>query len=153
MKYFKQTLRELQIGIIFFGILNIAIGMWFFDDKLDYVLGGVLGTVTGLVLSDNMARAIEKAVCNPYKANVKVRIAYILRYLIEIIVVLIALLSPWVNWVATFIGIFVLKFATFLTPLIHKINLKINPNALESDGSEDIDTEEAENESAITDGE
>lgn len=153
MNYFKQTLRELQIGIIFFGILNIAVGMWFFEDKWSYVFGGILGTVTGLVLSDNMARAIVKAVTNPYKANVKVRVAYILRYLIEITVVLIALLSPWTNWVATFVGIFTLKFATFITPLIHKINLKINPNALESDGSEDIDTEEAENESAITDGE
>ena len=46
-----------------------------------------------------------------------------------------------------FIGIFSLKFATYLTPLIHKINLKINPNSLESDGSEDCEEEQNDSES------
>lgn len=151
MDYFKQTLRELQVGVIFFGLLNIFIGMWFFDNKLAYVLGGMLGTVTALIMTDNMARAVIKAMGNPEKANAKVRNAHLVRYGIAILVMAVAVLSPWTNWIAALIGIFTLKFATYITPLVHKINLKINPNALESDGSEDI--EEADNnESTIIDG-
>ena len=62
MSYFKQTLRELQIGTIFFGIINILVGMWFPKEMLPYVFGGLLGTVAALVMSDNMARAVVKSV-------------------------------------------------------------------------------------------
>ena len=141
MKFFRQTLRELQISVIICGILNILIGMWFPKDRLAYVLGGVLGTVTALVMSHNMANAIVKAVSDESKAVFRVRAAYIFRYLLAIIVMVVACISPYANPIATFIGIFSLKFATYLTPLVHKINLKINPNALESDGSEDLEEE------------
>lgn len=141
MNYFKQTLRELQVGVVVCGILNILIGMWFPKDMLGYVLGGLLGTVTALVMTDNMARAIVKAVGNPEKANAKVRNAHLLRYLVAIIVMAVAVFSPRVNWVAALISIFSIKFASFMTPLIHIINLKINPNALESDGSEETEEE------------
>ena len=139
MNYFKQTLRELQISVIICGVLNILIGMWFPKSMLQYVLGGVLGTVTALVMTDNMARAIVRAVKDESKATAKIRIAFFLRYLIAIVVMAVACVSPYVNPIATFIGIFSIKIATYLTPLIHKINLKINPNSLESDGSEECE--------------
>ena len=71
MNYFRQTLRELQVGVIIFGVLNILIGMWFPKDMLAYVLGGVLGTVTALVLTVNMANAITKAVSDESKASTR----------------------------------------------------------------------------------
>ncbi len=69
MNYFKQTLRELQIGVIILGVLNIVIGMWFPKSMIQYVLGGLLGTVTALVMTDNMARAIVSAVSDEQKAT------------------------------------------------------------------------------------
>ena len=147
MNYFKQTLRELQIGVIILGVLNIVIGMWFPKSMIQYVLGGLLGTVTALVMTDNMARAIVRAVADEQKDTARIRIAFFLRYLIAIVVMVVACVSPYVNPIATFIGIFSLKFATYLTPLIHKINLKINPNSLESDGSEDCEEEQNDSES------
>ena len=146
MNYFKQTLRELQIGVIILGALNILIGMWFPKDMLAYVLGGLLGTVTALVMTDNMARAIVKAVSDETRASVRIRLAFFLRYAIATVVMIVACLSPHTNPIATFIGVFSLKFATYLSPLIHKINLKINPNALESDGSEDLEEESSDSE-------
>ena len=150
MNYFKQTLRELQIGVIFFGILNILIGMWFPKNMLAYVLGGLLGTVTALVMTDSMARAIVKAVADENKATARIRFAFFFRYAIAIAVMVVACVSPYTNPIATFIGIFSLKFATYLTPLIHKINLKINPNSLESDGSEDCEEEKDDSESVVS---
>ena len=147
MNFFKQTLRELQISVIICGVLNILIGMWFPKSMLYYVFGGVLGTVTALVMTDNMARAIERAVSDEKRAAARIRFAYLFRYLIAIIVMVVACVSPYVNPIATFIGIFSLKFATYLTPLIHKINLKVNPNSLESDGSEDCEGEQNDSES------
>jgi len=145
MNYFKQTLRELQIGIVFCGILNILIGMWFPKSMLAYVLGGILGTVTALVMSDNMARSIVRAVSDETKAAGRVRFAFFFRYILAIVVMVIACVSPYTNPIATFIGIFSIKIATYLTPLIHKINLKINPNSLESDGSEDCEEDNSDN--------
>lgn len=145
MNYFKQTLRELQIGVIICGILNILIGMWFPKEMLPYVLGGVLGTVTALVMSHNMARAIVRAVEDESKAAFRIRFAFFFRYFIAIVVLAVACISPYANPIATFIGIFSLKFATYLTPLIHRINLKVNPHSLESDGSEDLEEEESDN--------
>ena len=150
MNYFKHTLRELQIGVIFFGILNILIGMWFPKNMLAYVLGGLLGTVTALVMTDSMARAIVKAVADENKATARIRFAFFFRYAIAIAVMVVACVSPYANPIATFIGIFSLKFATYLTPLIHKINLKINPNSLESDGSEDCEEEKDDSESVVS---
>ena len=141
MNFFKQTLRELQAGVIICGILNIVIGMWFPKQMLPYVLGGLLGSVCALVMTDNMARAIAKAVADESKAVARMRFAYIFRYFLAIVVMLVACVSPYTNPIATFIGIFSIKFATYLAPLIHKINLKINPNALETDGSEDLEEE------------
>lgn len=150
MDYFRQTLRELQIGVILFGVLNILIGMWFPKEMLPYVLGGILGTVTALVMTDNMARTINRAVEDEGKAQTVLRFGAILRFSIAAVVLVVAFMSPWVNGIATFIGIFVLKFATYIAPLIHKINLKINPNALETDGSEDM--EEVQDESTVNAG-
>ena len=146
MNYFRQTLRELQIGVIIFGILNILIGMWFPKNMLAYVLGGLLGTVTALVMTDNMARAIVRAVSDEHKASARIRLAFFLRYAIAVAVMIVACVSPYTNPIATFIGIFSIKFATYLSPLIHKINLKINPKALESDGSEDLVEESSDSE-------
>ena len=150
MNYFRQTLRELQIGVIIFGILNILIGMWFPKNMLAWVLGGVLGTVTALVMTDNMARAIAKAVANEKNAAARIRLAFFLRYAIAVVVMVVACLSPYTNPIATFIGIFSLKFATYITPLIHKINLKINPNSLESDGSEEAEEESNDSEPVVS---
>jgi hypothetical protein len=147
MNYFKQTLRELQIGVIICGVLNIVIGMWFPKSMLHYVLGGLLGTVAALVMTDNMAKAIVRAVENEAKAAARIRFAFFLRYLIAIVVMVVACVSPYVNPIATFIGLFSLKFATYLTPLIHKKNVKVNPNSLESDGSEDCEGEQNDSES------
>ncbi len=148
MDYFKQTLRELQVGIVFFGIVNVLIGMWFPEKMLDYVFGGALGTVAALVMSENMARAVARSVVKDEKhAEASMRLAFIVRYLIATVVLAVACVSPWVNPIATFFGIFSIKFATYLTPLVHKINLKINPKALETDGSEAIE-EEISNDSA-----
>ncbi len=145
MNYFKQTLRELQIGVIICGILNILIGMWFPKEMLPYVLGGVLGTVTALVMSHNMARAIVRAVEDESTAAFRIRFAFSFRYFIAIVLLPVACISPYANPIATFIGIFSLKFATYLTPLIHRINLKVNPHSLETDGSEDLEEEESDN--------
>ena len=123
MNYFKQTLRELQIGVIIFGILNILIGMWFPKNMLAWVLGGVLGTVTALVMTDNMARAVVKAVSDETKASARMRFAFFFRYALAVVVMIVACVSPYTNPIATFIGIFSIKFATYLSPLIHKINL------------------------------
>ena len=151
MEYFKQSLRELQIGVILFGILNILIGMWFPKEMLPYVLGGILGTLTALVMTDSMARSINKAVANEAKSVGILKFGAILRFTIAAVVLVVAFMSPWVNGIATFIGIFVLKLATYTAPLIHKINLKVNPNALETDGSEDM--EEVQDESTVDAGE
>ena len=150
MNYFKQTLRELQIGVIIFGILNIIIGMWFPKNMLAWVLGGVLGTVTALVMTDNMARAVVKAVSDETKASARMRFAFFFRYALAVVVMIVACVSPYTNPIATFIGIFSIKFATYLSPLIHKINLKINPNALESDGSEETEEENNDSEPVVS---
>lgn len=150
MEFFKQTLRELQISIIILGILNILIGMWFPKEMLPYVLGGVLGTVTSLVMADHMARTIVRAVADDSKASTKFRIGYFFRYALVAVVLVVAFASPMVNGIAAFIGIISLKFATYLTPLVHKINLKINPKALETDGSEDM--EEVEDDPTVING-
>ncbi|MBO4783534.1 MAG: ATP synthase subunit I [Lachnospiraceae bacterium] len=150
MNYFKQTLRELQIGVIIFGILNILIGMWFPKNMLAWVLGGVLGTVTALVMTDNMARAVVKAVSDETKASARMRFAFFFRYALAVVVMIVACVSPYTNPIATFIGIFSIKFATYLSPLIHKINLKINPNALESDGSEETEEENNDSEPVVS---
>ncbi|MBR6384478.1 MAG: ATP synthase subunit I [Lachnospiraceae bacterium] len=150
MNYFKQTLRELQIGVIILGILNILIGMWFPKNMLAWVLGGLLGTVTALVMTDNMAKAIVKAVSDEAKASARIRFAFFFRYAIAVVVMVVACVSPYTNPIATFIGIFSIKFATYLAPLIHKINLKINPNSLDSDGSEEAEEENNDSEPVVS---
>ena len=122
--------------------------MWFPKNMLHYVLGGLLGTVCALVMTDNMAKAIVRAVSDESKASTRIRVAFFLRYAIAIVVMVVACVSPYTNPIATFIGIFSLKFATYLVPLIHKINLKINPNSLESDGSEMVEEENDESSSS-----
>lgn len=129
MKKQNTTLVELWVGIVFFALISLLVGIWFVENKLAYALGLLAGTLTAGYLAWHMARSIEKMLYRAElggDAGAGMRVSSLLRYgIVVLILILTALVSDWVNPISTFIGIIGLKVAAYLQPFTHKIVFKV----------------------------
>ena len=61
IKKISETLKELLIGIVFYGILVEVIGICFFKDKMYFTIGLWFGIVLALASAIHMWWGLDKA--------------------------------------------------------------------------------------------
>lgn len=129
MKKFNTTLVELWVGSVLFSLLSLLVGIWFVQNKLAYVLGLLVGTLTTMYLSWHMARSIDKMIDKAeqgFDGSAGMRVSSLLRYgLVVLVLIASAFVSDWINPISVFIGIMGLKVAAYLQPFTHKIVFKL----------------------------
>ena len=129
MKKKNTTLIELWVGIGFFSLLSIIVGIWFVENKLAYVLGLAVGALVACYLAWHMARSIEKMLDKAElggDVGAGMRASSLVRYGVVVLVLIItSLVSDWVNPLSAFLGIISLKVAAYLQPFTHKIVFKV----------------------------
>lgn len=122
MKEARETLRELQTGIILFAILAAAGGIWFVSDPLAYGLGVFFGAAVAFGLSIHMFHTLEIGLeLEEKSATGYIRRNAVLRILIMGAAVAVACLFPaYFNVIGVVLGLLGLKAAAYLQPVIHK---------------------------------
>lgn len=129
MKKQNATLIELWVGIVFFALVSLLVGIWFVENEIAYALGVLVGALTAVYLAWHMARSIDKMLDKAELGadpGADMRVSSLLRYGIVVLVLIItAFASKWVNPISTFVGIIGLKVAAYLQPFTHKIVFKV----------------------------
>lgn len=122
----NETLRELLIGILFYGIVLQLSCVWFFQDKLGCSIGFWIGILTAAGAGIHMWWALDKALdYSEADAMKKIRLHSMLRYLAIVLILGILMLSGVANPLTAFAGVMSLKAAAYLQPITHKCLTKM----------------------------
>lgn len=118
----NQTLAELLIGIVCFGVVCQVVGIFLVKNRLAYMLSLWIGIAAASAMAVHMNYTIRKALAQDEGTAEKVtRSAYFLRYGCVMILLAVAAYTGLANLIAVFVGIMGLKIGAYLQPFIHKL--------------------------------
>lgn len=121
LKTQNEALVDLILGILIFGVLVILVGLFVVPDRLMFVLGMVMGTVSSVIRAVHMAVTLDRQLDYGEKdARAYAAKSYMIRYLLLIVVLLLSVKLGTAGMAGAVIGIFLMKPAAVLSPLIHK---------------------------------
>lgn len=125
LKKISETLKELLIGILFYGIIVEVIGICFLKDKV-YFSGGLwFGILLALAAAVHMWWGIDKALDLGDGAGKYALAQNMIRYGVIVVAFGILCVVDFGNPIAAFVGIMGLKAGAYLQPFTHKILLKL----------------------------
>ena len=118
----KETLRDLQTGIVLLVILLEIAGILFASGKMSFCLGSLLGGIVAILLSIHMYTTLDTALEMEEGAATKyVRKKTGIRMIIMGLAVICGCIFPEVFHVlGVAAGILTLKISAYLQPMIHK---------------------------------
>lgn len=120
-KKINRTLEELLLGIVLWGVMWQAAGVWFVSDKAGCSLGLWLGILTAGICAAHMYRSLVLALDLSEKDAQKYMMSRsMMRYGLIILVLLALMITEAGNPLCCFLGVMGLKAAAYLQPLLHK---------------------------------
>lgn len=118
----NQTLAELMIGIVCFGAVCQAVGVFLAHDRLAFAASLWVGIIAAAGMAVHMNHTINKALAYDEGTAEKVaRSSYFLRYGCAMILLGAVAVTGVTNLIVTFLGIMGLKIGAYLQPFIHKL--------------------------------
>ena len=124
IKKISETLKELLIGIVFYGILVEVIGICFFKDKMYFTIGLWFGIVLALASAIHMWWGLDKAMDLGAGAGKYAISQNLIRYGVIVAAFGALCVMNVGNPIAAFAGIMGLKAGAYLQPFTHKIMIK-----------------------------
>lgn len=125
IKKIDETLLELIMGILLFGIICQLVGVWFVKEALKYTIGLWLGILLAVLSGIHMWWSLDRNLTinadNEKGAQAYSTRANLIRYFVIVIVFLIICLTDFSYPLAAFLGIMGLKIGAYLQPLMKKI--------------------------------
>ena len=120
------TLKELLIGITFFGIIGEILLLILTKQKMYNGLGFLVGVIVSLICAIHMAYYIDIAVMLDEKSSIAYMRKYtVIRYLVMCVVLIIIGVTDILSPVTLILGYMGLKIGAYLNPLVHKIYEKL----------------------------
>ena len=120
LKKINETVRELWLGILIWGILCQSIRVWFIKDRLGYSLGLWIGVILAGAAAYHMWWALDRGLDDEGSAQSYIRKLSLLRYAVILIVFGVLMITEIVNPLSAFLGIMGLKAGAYLQPFLHK---------------------------------
>ena len=121
-----HTLQELLLGIILLGVAIQIVVAIIFKDYLYNAIGLWSGIAIACFTAIHMKRSIEDALdLGEQGATKYVRMAYLKRMLLSLVFMGIVIYFNLGNPITLLIGVFPLKVAAYLQPLLHKLFQRI----------------------------
>ena len=118
----NETLLELLLGIMLWGVFWQAGGVWFVTDKAGCSLGLWLGIITAGLCAVHMYRSLDRALDLSEKdAQRYVMSRNMMRYGLIMAVLLVLMITEAGNPLCCFLGVMGLKAAAYLQPFLHKV--------------------------------
>ena len=123
LKKINRTVLEMDLGILFLGVLAQIIGAFIAKDKMMYAGSLWLGVLLALAATYHMYRSLDRALDQPEKTAQKMIFrGYILRYVILIFILLVLMKTEVMNPLIFFFSyVMCMKVTAFLQPLTHKL--------------------------------
>ena len=125
LKKISETLKELLIGILFYGIIVEVMGICFIKDKIYFSIGIWFGILLALAAAIHMWWGIDKALDLGDGAGKYALAQNMIRYGVIVVAFGILCVVDFGNPIAAFVGIMGLKVGAYLQPFTHKILLKL----------------------------
>ena len=98
LKKINRTVLEMDLGILFLGVLAQIIGAFIAKDKMMYAGSLWLGVLLALAATYHMYRSLDRALDQPEKTAQKMIFrGYILRYVILIFILLVLMKTEVMN--------------------------------------------------------
>ena len=125
IKKISETLKELLIGILFYGIIVEVVGICFIKDKIYFSIGLWFGILLALAAAIHMWWGIDKALDLGDGAGKYALSQNMIRYGVIVVAFGILCVVDFGNPIAAFAGIMGLKAGAYLQPFTHKILSKL----------------------------
>lgn len=121
-KQTNKTLLELMIGIVVSAALVEALSILIAGFSREFTSGLWIGAATAIGLAAHMYRSIARALdMQPDEADKYMRRAYLIRTAAILLAAGAVTFFKLGYVMATFVGVFCLKFGAFLQPLTHRV--------------------------------
>lgn len=121
----NRTLLELQIGIVFFGIVCQTVGAFIVERQGYYAKSLWFGILTAFAASIHIYRTLDRALDYGQNASKMIFRGYLFRYAFLTFVLAVAMVTGALNPLIVFMGYMSLKVAAFLQPVTHKLCNKL----------------------------
>lgn len=122
----NETLLEMWLGTVLFGVVCQAGLVWFIKDKLGYSLGLWLGIVAALLTILHLSVSLDKALdLGEGGAKKHMVTQNLVRYFVLIIFLVVLMITDFANPLAAFLGLMGVKAGAYLQPVLHKVFGKI----------------------------
>lgn len=119
----NDTLPYLMAGIMLYGVVVQLAAVWFVEDKIGYSIGVWYGVFIAMWMAYNLAKVIYDSVMMDSRRKVLVAKS-LLRYFVVVILLLMFGYFKFGNIYTAIIGVFGLKVAAYLVPVIAKLVYK-----------------------------
>ena len=119
LRRLNKALPALILGILLYGVLAQAIGVWLVKDKWMYSTGLWIGILLAMGMAIHMAVVLEDAV-SAGSGQTKLIAMSLLRYLAVVLVFFCVIYFHLGNPIAAFAGVMGLKISAYLQPFLHK---------------------------------
>ena len=124
IKKISETLKELLIGILFYGIIVEVIGICFIKDKVYFTIGLWFGVFLAMAAAIHMWWGLNKAMDLGNGASKYALLQNMIRYGVIVVAFGALCVLDVGNPIAAFVGIMGLKAGAYLQPFTHKIIIK-----------------------------
>lgn len=125
LKQRNRTLLEMQIGIVFFGLVCQIAGVLFAGNQAAYAVSLWFGVAFAFAASVHMYRTLEKALWLGKDAPAVVTRGYIFRYAMVAVVAITLCMTEVMNPLVFFLGYMSLKVTAYIQPITHKLCNKL----------------------------
>lgn len=120
LKKINETVREMWLGMLIWGVLCQIIPVWFVEDRMGYSLGLWIGVILAGASAYHMWWALDRGLDDEGSAQAYIRKLSLLRYAAILVAFGILMLTDIANPLAAFLGIMGMKAGAFLQPFLHK---------------------------------
>lgn len=124
LKRLNEALPGLVFGILLYGAVVQAAGVWLAEDKLRYSLGLWIGIGCAVFMAVHIAMVLEEAARMGGDQSRRFSAKSVFRYLTVVAVFLVMMKFELGNPISAFIGVMGLKASAYAQPLMHKIKVK-----------------------------
>lgn len=127
LRRINEALPGLVYGIILYGVVVEAVGVWFVENKLHYSIGLWYGIAIAVGMAINLATVIFDAVTlgDSEHANRRIIAKSLLRYVVVVVLFFLLGLFDIGNLLMAVLGVLGLKVSAYMQPLLHKISDKL----------------------------
>lgn len=121
----NRTLLEMQLGIVFTGLVCQAVGAFFVKNQGLYAGSLWLGITLAMLSAFHMYRSLDRALENEETARKRIFTAYLTRYVLLTVILFIIMITGVLNPLVVFMGYMSLKVTAFLQPVTHKLCIRL----------------------------